>query len=118
MVPVTLGALLAPVQRKRSILEVPSATLCKMLQPVAPFPPLLHAGDQDLLFYVLHSFTAPTKRRRAVIPRSSAWQAGPRLPSLYAGVGHGLEGGEQEFTQLLGSPLGIKCSSGTGQARS
>lgn len=39
MVPVTLGVLLTPVQWKRSILGVPSATLCKMLQPVASFPP-------------------------------------------------------------------------------
>lgn len=83
MVLVTLGALLTPVQWKRSILGVPSATLCKMLQPVASFPLLqLHAGNQDLLFYVLH-----TKRKRAVIPWSSARQARPRLSNLYAGMG-------------------------------
>lgn len=109
MVLVTLGALLTPVQWKRSILGVPSATLCKMLQPVASFPPPSAPCRQSGPAFLCSSHKEEESCHTMVICQAGKAQAIQFV--CWDGMGHGLEGGEQEFTQLSGSPLGINVLS-------
>lgn len=96
MVLVTLGALLTPVQWKRSILGVPSATLHA---PASCFISPSFSSMQAIRTCFFMFFTQ--RGRELSYHGHLLGRQGPGYPICmlgWDGTGHGLEGGEQEFT--------------------